>query len=503
MSYRLPRILCVDDEPMNLGLLEAMLAPRGFEVITASNGYEAIEKIGERIDLCLLDVMMPGIDGFEVCRRLKGNGEHSNIPVIMITACFDKENRIRGIEAGAEDFISKPFDSSEVMARITMLLRVKGLNDQLHSAYASINNLTCLSKQILSGFDPFHFSFIDSIRDIVRQIIAVSPDRIEQPRRVLLSLRGINGEFGCYAFGHDSGAITMTILPATICRHLEKLADGRELVWLNQEDLQNGHRELVAELTENMEPPVNLICNLSSQITFCAINYGRPVNHFDAEVLNAIVAESLFLKSLSEQVRETESAFAYTVMALARAAEVNDDDTGEHILRVGDYCALLAAELGMPEEFIELIRLQAILHDVGKIHLSVDILHKPAALTAGEFELVKQHPADGAKIIGDHIRLTLAKSIAISHHERFDGSGYPHGLVGEQIPIEGRIMNLADQYDALRSKRCYKAALSHEEAFCIISDGNGRTIPQHFDPRVLAAFRSIHGRFAEVFEAKG
>ena len=133
------RILCVDDEPLNLSLLEAMLSPRGYDVVSAVNGPEALEKIAaERIDICLLDVMMPGMDGFEVCRRIKSDDLHRNIPVVMITSYADMENRIRGIEAGAEDFISKPFDSAEVLARIKMLLHVKALDDRLNSAYHNI-----------------------------------------------------------------------------------------------------------------------------------------------------------------------------------------------------------------------------------------------------------------------------------------------------------------------------------------------------------------------------
>ncbi len=126
------RILCVDDEPFNLSLLEAILLPRGYEVVTAVNGLEALEKIAaERIDICLLDIKMPEMDGFEVCRRIKDDDLHRNIPVVMITSYADTENRIRGIEAGAEDFISNPFSSAEVLARIKMLLHVKSLSDRL------------------------------------------------------------------------------------------------------------------------------------------------------------------------------------------------------------------------------------------------------------------------------------------------------------------------------------------------------------------------------------
>jgi len=136
MNKDMARILCVDDEPLNLSLLEAMLSPRGYDVVVAVNGPEALEKIRtERIDICLLDVMMPGMDGFEVCRRIKSDQLHRTIPVVMITSYADTENRIRGIEAGAEDFISKPFDGAEVLARIKMLLCVKTLNEQLQQAH--------------------------------------------------------------------------------------------------------------------------------------------------------------------------------------------------------------------------------------------------------------------------------------------------------------------------------------------------------------------------------
>ncbi|MDD5105230.1 MAG: response regulator [Desulfuromonadaceae bacterium] len=496
-----PRILCVDDEPMNLSLLEAMLVPRGFELLMASNGPDALDNIErELVDVVLLDVMMPGMDGFEVCRRIKNDERYRHIPVVMITAYAARENRIRGIEAGAEDFISKPFDSAEVLARIGMLLKVKALDDQLYSAYHNITSLTNFGEQLFTGFDPFHFDFMTSISDIVRQIIAVSPEMIENPERILVGLGSESEGYTGYLFGYDAGTLAMTPLPAFIVHHLNTLvAGGTGFVWLNQADLQEQHRELLSILNEHVTTVSNLICHQSSQITLCALNYGRRVTLYDAEVLNSVVAQSLFLKSLSHQVQETEDAFAYTVHALARASEINDEDTGNHILRVGEYSALLARQLGMPEQFVALIRHQSIMHDVGKIHLSPEILKKPAPLTPEEFDLVKQHTTLGAAIIGDHVRLTLARSIALTHHERYDGSGYPFGLAGERIPIEGRILNLADQYDALRNKRCYKAAFNHDTTFRILTEGDGRTIPQHFDPRVLAAFREIHGRFAEIF----
>ena len=170
------RILCVDDEPANLKLLEAVLAPRGYEIVKAHNGREALEQIAVlKIDLVLLDAMMPEMNGFEVCRVIKNSDLYRNIPVIMITALTSKKDRIQGIEAGAEDFISKPFDQAEVVARIKMLLRMKELNDSLNSAYANINNLITFGESIVKVFNPLSFDFMSKIDSIVEQIIRKDP----------------------------------------------------------------------------------------------------------------------------------------------------------------------------------------------------------------------------------------------------------------------------------------------------------------------------------------
>ena len=503
MNKHVPRILCVDDEPANISLLEAMLSPRGYEVVTAINGLEALHKIRTmRIDICLLDVMMPGIDGFEVCRRIKSDEVHGNIPVVMITALADRENRIQGIESGAEDFISKPFDILEVLARIKMLLRVKALNDQLSSAYHNIAKLSAFGENFIINFDPVTFDFLEKFDCIVRQIIRGRFDSSNSPQVVVIGMIDQSGTHQWFRYDSTGKEIQRSCFTLNH-DHARPFSNSgtTAVVFYNEGDPDQAEAELAGELEQHFIPVSNMVRYSNDSFCLMALNYGREVTSHDATVLSSVAMQSLFLRSLAAQARDTESAFEYTVSALARASEANDEDTGNHIHRVGNYCALLATQLNMPEKFVQEIRIQAALHDVGKIHISPEVLKKPGKLTDDEWCEIKTHTVLGSKIIGGHHRMSTAGKIAISHHERYDGTGYPYGLAGDKIPIEGRIMNLADQYDALRNARCYKPAFDHKKTYRIITEGDGRTLPQHFDPEVLDAFRKSHERFAEVFDS--
>jgi putative two-component system response regulator len=308
-------------------------------------------------DLVLLDVMMPGLNGYEVLQRMKTNGDTRNIPVIMISALNEIESIVRCIELGAEDYLPKPFDPVLLKARVGASLEKKRLRDQ-------------------------------------------------------------------------------------------------EVVHLHQIERYNLHlEELVAE-----------------------------------------------------QVRDISRAQIGTIFALSNLAESRDPETGEHLERVQEYCLALARELGKREKyaqvvtpaFIETLVAASPLHDIGKVGIPDHILLKPDKLTDEEFVVMKTHTTLGAATLravdekhpGNNF-IQVGIEIVENHHEKWDGSGYPYGRAGEAIPLSGRIVALADVYDALRSRRCYKPSFSHEKSRDIIVEGRGR----HFDPDMVDCFLETQDEF--------
>lgn len=197
---------------------------------------------------------------------------------------------------------------------------------------------------------------------------------------------------------------------------------------------------------------------------------------------------------------ETEDAFKLSINLLARAAEIHDEDTGNHIVRVNEYSYHLARMAGQPPEWCDEIRYSAQLHDVGKMSVDAAVLRKKGPLTDAERQEMNTHPIYGWRILSASPRLTMAAEIARGHHEKWAGGGYPDGLCGEAIPLSARIVAMADIYDALRSARPYKPAFSHEKTVSIMTEGDDRLRPEeHFDPALLAIFREHHMEFEEIY----
>jgi len=202
--------------------------------------------------------------------------------------------------------------------------------------------------------------------------------------------------------------------------------------------------------------------------------------------------------------KKLHGSFIESISTLMRAAEYRDDETGSHVKRISYYTKVLAETLGMDDNFCEDIFHASAMHDIGKIGIPDHILLKPGDLTPEESNIMKTHTIIGGKIMAGNSSpyLQLGMQIALSHHERWDGGGYPFGLKGDAIPLAARIMQLADVYDALRSKRPYKKAFDHEKSLEIITKGDGRTDPSHFDPAVLAAFQQCADIMNEIFDER-
>jgi putative two-component system response regulator len=347
METRRQKVLVVDDTPDNIHVLMETLKD-DYAVVAAINGERALKLAAADPgpDIILLDVMMPGMSGYEVCQRLKADPATSSIPVVFITAMGESGDEAKGLELGAVDYIIKPFIPALVKARVHNQLELK-----LH-------------------------------RD-----------------------------------------------------HLE---------------------ELVRERTREL--------------------------------------------ALTREV---------TIETLADLAETRDPETGGHIKRTQGFVRALARAIKdlvpyaglLDDAYIELLYLSAPLHDIGKVGVPDAILNKPGKLTDEEFARMKEHCVIGYKALlgaqkrlGESSFLRLAGEVALTHHEKWDGSGYPKGLRGEEIPISGRLMAIADVYDALTCRRVYKPPFPHEQAMGIITEGRGR----HFDPALVDALLSIEGEFRRI-----
>ncbi|MBA4371725.1 MAG: two-component system response regulator [Thermodesulfovibrio sp.] len=286
--------------------------------------------------------------------------------------------------------------------------------------------------------------------------------------------------------------------------------------------------ELLDQIQQfNSEIPVILMTGYGDlEIAIEAVNKGAfsfLTKPFNQEYLMTLVSRGLerysmvqseknYMLTLENTVmrktRELEDAAVMAnrlsveiVQRLSAVAEFRDSYTAAHISRIGFYSRCIAEAMNMYKDFIEEVAIASSLHDIGKIGIPDNVLLKKADLTEAEREVMKEHTIMGHKILSgsSHPTLHMASSIALHHHEKWNGEGYPRALKGRDIPIEARIVKLADEYDALRSVRSYKTSLGHQETYRIITEGDGRTSPEHFDPEVLAVFVAISPQFDEIF----
>ncbi|MCO4785407.1 HD-GYP domain-containing protein [Marinomonas atlantica] len=338
MSLTNPKatILVVDDIADNIDVISNILNEQ-YDIKAANHGELAL-KILDRfeIDLILLDIMMPDMDGYAVCQKIKDNPKLANVPIIFLTAMDSQEGEQRGFDLGAVDFISKPFSAAILKARVASQLKL-----------------------------------------------------------------------------------------ANYAKELEQKVHERT------KDLADSRMEIIERL--------------------------------------------------------------------ALAAEFRDNETGNHVIRVGEYCRCMGQSIGLPKAESDLLAITATLHDIGKIAISDNILLKPDRLTEAEFDIMKSHSEAGAKLLegSQSELLKAARVIALSHHEKWDGTGYPNQLKGNEIPFYGRIVALCDVYDALSSVRPYKTAWAKEDVEQYINDLSG----QHFDPILVEHFNKVSEQFYAILRS--
>jgi response regulator RpfG family c-di-GMP phosphodiesterase len=492
-------ILVVDDDPAIRESVGELLRAEDHHVVECHDGIGAMREVqATPPDLILLDLSMPGLSGESIAAMLKADEATRFIPIIILTGENDSNTQCRLLELGAEEFLAKPFSRLHLLARIRSLLRVKSLNDQLLHAFRSVEAMESMSMEVIRRVADDPQNPGDLLEISLGHCISGAMGRGAPTHLFFARENNGDGELEVRTFWQKQGSdLRRETGSVSKRRFLEILAPYRQTegaYWAE------AAAPAVLELLWGSLPKSAIIAGvLERGIWLFAGGYTRPVGVHDTRWLASMARQYKLFGVHLEQVAATESAFVYVMEALARAAEVHDGGTGAHLRRVNGYSGLLARSLGCPEAFVRKISQSAMMHDVGKIQISREILLKPGPLSDAEMALVKQHPESGAKILGNSPRLAMAREIALCHHERWDGTGYPRGLIGEEIPLSARIASLADVYDALRTARPYKNPIPHQEALSILAEGDVKMRRDHFDPACLEAFLKLDTKLDEVF----
>jgi response regulator RpfG family c-di-GMP phosphodiesterase len=488
------RLILADDDPVQRKLAQLRLEQLGFAVRTADDGAGALAAAREsRPDAIVSDVLMPGTDGFQLCRAVREDPMLQRVPVVLVSSAYvEAEDRRLATLAGADAYVERTPGLDEVGRALSSCLlaplpriapaanfeaeHLKRLHAQLDAQLRA--NFDLRERLAVSAVDLSVVSGISSVLSRATDASAMLDEALARCLEVaelgaaVIYLTGPHGRLSPAAQAGSERelvelrrALGMLDVEARLAasRHVELPSRGsgaRIAVGLGQKDRPLGILVLAWRESTLSERRIALARAIAGQLG-------------DAIALQRTVAEL-------DRSRER------TIARLALAAESRDRDTARHTERVGAYSALLAERIGLEPRTVELVRLASLMHDVGKIGVSDAILLKPGSLTPWEYEQMKAHTTIGHQILagsGDEL-LDLAATIALTHHERIDGKGYPIGMAGEEIPIAGRIVAIADVFDALTSDRVYRAALPTDRALRIMIEGRGR----QFDAELLGLF---------------
>lgn len=444
-------ILIIDDEPAGRATLEMVLLPQNYQLEFAASGAEALAKAAKLTpDLILLDVMLPEMDGFEVCRRLRADPCLREVPVIMVTTLDDRASRVQGIEAGADDFISKPFDRTELCARVRTITRLNRYR-HLQLARAQFARVVELA--------PVGIAIVDLQRTI----------RLANP--ALLRMLGIEP-------GHQMADLHSLVAP----EHVDHYFVCLERVFANR--LPVTHLETVLVRMDGRRFPVELDLGQFEWDDRPAV---QIIVRDISERKQTETQIQMLLESLQFSNNELVLAYEITLEGWSRALDLRDKETEGHTQRVTDMSVRLARAMGLSEEELIHIRRGALLHDIGKMGIPDSILLKPGPLTEEEWVIMRKHPGYAYDLLAPITFLHPALAIPYCHHEKWDGSGYPRGLKGTEIPQAARIFAVVDVWDALCSDRPYRPRWPEGRVYEHIRALAG----SHFDPQVVDAFLAL------------
>ncbi len=469
------RVLVVDDNASLLRFLVSAFSANGCMVTQAAAAEQALTRITEQsFDLVVSDIKMPGLSGLDLLRAVKG--QQPGTPVVLITGNPSVNSAVFGLRHGAYDYLPKPFSIREVqelLARIRadrqkwdgQVLLPAGLTEELSRRQSGVEVMFRIGDLALKGLETS--AFMDEVLRLIGQSI--------KSDAALVLLRDEQGAFTC----SQQGGPVVTRLLVSVQRSFEAMVAGgaREALAVTT---PGDPFEAVAAVIPGVDRTVGVVCLAREAATGGFLPDERDMLLGYAQT-TALALQKLILRE------NVERNLVDTITAFVNAIESKDRYLKGHSARVALYAAEIAQALALTPDMVEVVRRGAMLHDLGKLSIMDTILRKPERLTAEEFTIIKSHPVVGAKIL-EPLRFLARETCAVRHHhERWDGTGYPDGLGGEDIPLVARVVTVADVFDAITSNRPYRTALALDEAREEVARGTG----SHFDPAVVEAFMRI------------
>jgi len=493
LDKKLETILLVDDEASILEVAGEFFTLKGYQVLKAGNGREAVTILDSvKVDCCFTDSNMPEMDGLELAEHIRKID--NSVPVIIMTGYPSLENTIRTLKNGVVDFLIKPVNLNQMEICVRRVLRERKLfaeNILLKSEVEGKERLEKLTRELTSKVDE-----LNTLNKIMTDFAAVtsSTDLLERIVKMAAEITGADDSRFCLINAALSDPLEVACKfsgcgPATADRPATQLIHE---VAADEIPLLVSDARRVPGLSETvgsfMAVPMKIRNKVFGVLTAAAYNGRRTFSEKDLYYLSFMTQNAAnTIENLALYENIYENLFA-TLFAFVKAVEARDSYTQQHSNRVTNLAIKLGREVGCTPEELEILNCAGQLHDIGKIGIRDEILLKPGKLTDSEFEVIKTHPVIGAEIISQLGMWEQELQIVRSHHERFDGSGYPDGLKGEEIPRLARILSVCDAYDAMASNRVYRKKMESGKILGILNNCAGT----QFDPEMISVFVKLH-----------